>query len=139
MASPFSLADVYANIMAGTNVTIDRGTTGEITVSSVGHDGVANALTLNINGSVLTVTIGRSNGLPNLTQSITLPDSGGGGGTDDGVISDIVMANEWHRYGNADGGHGYYQQLCDGDKCADSFGNERGPEFGGLQCGDPRA
>ena len=87
------MADVYANIMAGTNVTIDRGTTGEITVSSVGHDGVANALTLNINGSVLTVTIGRSNGLPNLTQSITLPDSGGGGGTDDGVISDIAMAN----------------------------------------------
>ena len=28
VASPFSLADVYANIMAGTNVTIDRGTDG---------------------------------------------------------------------------------------------------------------
>ena len=41
----------------------------------------------------MTVTIGRTGGLANLTQSVTLPAGGGGGGTDDGVITDISISN----------------------------------------------
>ena len=95
LSTDVSINDVLTQILAGTNVTIDRGTPGQITVASTGGaaDGVANALTLAVNGQQLTVTIGRSGGLANLQQSVTLPTGGGGGGSDDGVITDISISN----------------------------------------------
>ena len=55
-------------------------------------DGVVDTVTLSLNGQVLTVTLGRSIGA-DLTQTVTLP-TGGGGGSDDGVIDGISMAND---------------------------------------------
>ena len=54
-------------------------------------DGVVNSVTLSVNAQVLTVTLGRSIGA-DLTQTVTLP-TGGGGGSDDGVIDGLSMAN----------------------------------------------
>ena len=93
LSTDVSINDVLQQILAGANVTIDRGTSGQITVASTGQDGVANSLALAVNGQQLTVTIGRTGGLANLTQSVTLPAGGGGGGTDDGVITDISISN----------------------------------------------
>ena len=93
LSTNVSINDVLTQILAGANVTIDRGTSGQITVASTGQDGVANSLALAVNGQQLTVTIGRTGGLANLTQSVTLPAGGGGGGTDDGVITDISISN----------------------------------------------
>ena len=52
-------------------------------------DGVVDSITLSLNGQVLTVTLGRSIGA-DLTQTVTLPT---GGGTSDGVVDGISMAN----------------------------------------------
>ena len=93
LSTNVSINDVLQQILAGANVTIDRNTNGQITVASTGQDGVANSLALAVNGQQLTVTIGRTGGLANLTQSVTLPGTGGGGGTDDGVITDISISN----------------------------------------------
>ena len=93
LSTNVSIDDVLTQIMPGANVTIDRSTSGQITVASTGQDGVANSLSLGVNGQQLTVTIGRTGGLGNLTQSVTLPAGGGGGGTDDGVITDLSLAN----------------------------------------------
>ena len=66
-------------IMEGTGVTIDRTTNGEIEVGASGggsgsNDGVADsvALTLAANGTDVTVTVGRSAGLDDLTDTLTL-------------------------------------------------------------------
>ena len=53
-------------------------------------DGVVDSLTLAVSNQVLTITLGRSVGA-NLVETVTLP---GGGGTADGVVSGLSMAND---------------------------------------------
>ena len=108
LSTDVSINDVLQQILEGANVTIDRGTSGQITVASTGQDGVANSLALAVNGQQLTVTIGRTGGLANLTQSVTLPAGGGGGGTDDGVITDISISNSGTVTITRSVGAGYY-------------------------------
>ena len=55
-------------------------------------DGVVDTITLSVAAQVLTVTLGRSEGLSDLVQTVTLP-TGGGGGSDDGVIDGFSMSN----------------------------------------------
>ena len=73
-----TLQATLAAIMEGTGVTIDRTTNGEIEVSASGGGGLADgvadsvALTLASNGTDVTVTLGRSAGLADLTDTLTL-------------------------------------------------------------------
>ena len=142
------LADILTAIMAGTNVTIDRTTTGQITVASSGGgssfhftsgapassvgddgdtalditngvfyekvagtwtsrytdqigqagtmDGVINALSLTINGSDITATAGRSEGVDVVSVALTLPFLLLAGGTLTGALSGITPTDDAH-------------------------------------------
>ena len=93
------LEGLLTQIMAGTNITIDDSTSGEITISASGggiSDGVVNALTLALAGSDLTLTAGRTIGVDISSSALTLPFALLSGATFTGAVSGITPTDDEH-------------------------------------------